>query len=409
MKNGLLARVFGRRRENQDSRPKAQTFTLSSPEFFEAVALGASSGTVTAQTALKNTSVMRSVQLLSGVIGRIPSTIKRRTGDGGVEAAADHPLYVLFMHQPNDWQDVHKFKSLMQLWLLLHGNAYAQIVRSGRRVIALNPIHPARVLVEQAPDFSLTYQVTSGDRQTVKLGARDVLHLRGISEDGITGISPVKMAADVINSHIKATRAAERNFTNGMMVGGFLQMPENAERLSEDAFKRLKQQMEEKYSGPENAGKWPILESGLQANVINSTAVDAQLVEYSSALVEDIGRVFGVPRPLLGVDDTSWGSGVEQLAILFVRFTLATIFDSWEQAVKVALIPKDEWDTVFLDFDERELLRGTIKEQFEAFAKAAGAGGHQPWMEANEIREQMNMGAHPDGSGLKRSGKVDDE
>lgn len=408
------SRIFGgAARTEQPSRyPQAsagETITLQSPQFLEALR-SATTGTVVAKEALSNTAVLRSVTLLSGVIARIPSPIKRRRDDGAISEDENHPLHKLFMHKPNDWQDIHQFKGLMQLWVLLHGNAYAQIVRGvGGRVLTLNPIHPSKVTVKQRADWSLEYRVAGPNGRTTVLQKRDIFHLRGLSEDGITGISPVKMAADVIASHVKAKRAAERVFKNGMLVGGFLKMPENQEPLSEPAFDRLKAQMEERYSGAENAGKWAILEGGADAQFANSSAVDAQLVEYSAALVEDIGRVFGVPRPLLGVDDTSWGTGVEQLAILFVRFTLSTIFDAWEQAVKISLIPESEWGDVFLDFDERELLRGTIKEQFEAFAQAAGAGGHQPWMEANEIRREMNLGDHEDGSGLQRSGVKDDD
>jgi hypothetical protein len=60
------------------------------------------------------------------------------------------------------------------------------------------------------------------------------------------------------------------------------------------------------------------------------------------------------------------------------------------------------------DYDERELLRGTLKDQAEYFAKALGAGGHRPWMEANEVREVTGLGLHPDGSGLIAAGESRD-
>lgn len=376
---------------------------LNDPAFYEYVRNGLVTGTVTASDALKNTAVLRSVSLISGVIGRIPSPIKMIGADGRIVEAVDNPLYRVFMHRPNAWQDANQFKKLMQLWLLVHGNAYAQIVRSGGRVIALNPIHPSKVKVEQNNDFSLSYRVSLPGGGYVVLTSRDILHLRGDSEDGISGVSPVKLAADVINSKVEAAKAANRVFTQGMMVGGNLAHPN---KLSPEARANLIASMERRHAGADNAGKWIVTEEGMVAKPFASTAVDAQLVEFQASLVEEIGRVFGVPRPLLGVDDTSWGSGIEQLAILFVRFSLAPWFDVWEQAVKVALIPERDWGSVMLDFDERELLRGTIKEQFEAYAKAAGSGGHHPWMEPNEIRREQNLGDHPDGFGLVPAGQA---
>jgi HK97 family phage portal protein len=381
-----------------------QSFSgLNDPAFYEYVRNGLVTGTVSASDALKNTAVLRSVSLISGVIGRIPSPVKQVSADGRIIEAVNNPLYRVFMHRPNAWQDANQFKKLMQLWLLVHGNAYAQVVRVGERVVALNPIHPNKVVVSQNNDFSLKYRVTLPDGSYREFTSRDILHLRGDSEDGISGVSPVKLAADVINSKVEAAKAANRVFTQGMMVGGNLAHPG---KLSPEARANLIASMERRHAGSENAGKWIVTEEGMVAKPFASTAVDAQLVEFQASLVEEIGRVFGVPRPLLGVDDTSWGSGIEQLAILFVRFSLAPWFDVWEQAVKVSLIPERDWGSVMLDFDERELLRGTIKEQFEAYAKAAGSGGHHPWMEPNEIRREQNLGDHPDGYGLVPAGQA---
>lgn len=379
--------------------------SVDDPALLEAIREGQGVGIISVKQALKNTAVLRSVDLISGVAGRLPLYVRRKDATGRVINDKEHPLYSVLMHRPNAWQNAHQFKQLMQTWLLIHGNAFAQIVRSSGQVVALNPLHPNRVTVEQQPDFSLSYQVTGKFNKTTRMRADEILHLRGNSEDGVSGWSPVKQAADIISAHVLSQRAASRVFENGMMVGGNLSHPS---KLSQEAFERLKASMDER-SGADNAGRWIITEEGMTASPFASTAVDAQLVEFRSALVEDVGRVFGVPRPLLGIDDTSWGSGIEQLAILFVRFGLAPWFDVWEQGLKIACLRPSEWETHYLDFDERELLRGTIKEQFEAYAKAAGAGGHKPWMEPNEIREDIGLGAHADGLGLRSAGETNEQ
>lgn len=397
---GIFDRIFGA----ATPKPQAmsQTFNgLDDPAFLEYVRNGQSVGGVTAGQALKNTAVLRSVDLISGVMARLPLSMKETQANGAVVEAKDHPLYRVLMHKPNEWQNANQFKQLMQLWVLVHGNAYAQIVKSGGRVVSLNPLHPNRVTVEQEPDFSLTYRVTGKNNEYREFKSKDMIHIRGNSEDGVKGWSPVTQAADVITAHVLSQDASARVFENGMMVGGNLSHPG---KLSPEAHARLKASMDAK-SGSQNAGKWIITEEGMEAKPFASTAVDAQLVEFRKGLIEDIGRVFGVPRPLLGVDDTSWGSGIEQLAILFIRFGLAPWFDTWEQEIKIKCLAPNEWDRFFPDFDERELLRGTIKDQFEAYAKAAGAGGHMPWMETNEIRRDLGLGDHEDGAGLTQAGQ----
>lgn len=350
--------------------------------------------------ALKNSAVMRSVDLISGALAMLPLQVKRR-GNGVPSLAEDHPLHRVLMLRPNGWQSPFQFKQLMQYWALVHGNAIAVITRSRGGVVALNPIEPNRVTVDQRPDFSLFYRISRKDSSYVELEARDVLHLRGLSNDGVTGVSRVQLAADVINIGVQSQRAAERIFKNGMMVGGNLKHPA---KLSDAAREHLRASMMARHAGADNAGKWIITEEGMEAKPFAQTAVDSQLVELRSSVVEDIGRVFGVPRPLLGVDDTSWGTGIEQLAILFVRFGLSPWFKAWEDAISVSCLTSAELGVIYADFDERELLRGTIKDQFEAFAKASGAGGHKPWFTANEIRDLQDMPPHADGDGLDRAG-----
>ena len=187
-----------------------------------------------------------------------------------------------------------------------------------------------------------------------------------------------------------------------MMVGGNLKHPG---KLSDAAHKRLIANMEERYAGAGNAGKWIVTEEGMEAKPFASTAVDAQLAEMRAGLVEEIARVFGVPRPLMGVDDTSWGSGIEQLAILFVRFGLAPWFKAWEEALTRSCLSRAERGVISFDFDETELLRGTLKDQAEFFARALGSGGHRPWMEVNEVREATGLGQHQDGGGLVSAGE----
>lgn len=376
----------------------AQAFTgLDDPAFLDYVRNGGTEGVSTRQ-ALQNSAVWRSVELLSGTIGMLPLPVKRRGRDGSIADATDHPLFRVLMYRPNGWQTPFQFKQLMQMWALVHGNAYALIVRSAGRVVALNPIHPQRVLVDQLGDFSLRYRVTRPDGSYSEPRWQDILHIRGPSDDGIVGLSRVRQAADVIAIMLKSQQAAERTYANGLFVGGNLKHPG---KLSPAAYERLRQSMEERHAGPANAGRWIITEEGMEAKPFEMNAVDSQLVEMRAALVEEIGRLFGVPRPLLGVDDTSWGTGIEQLAILFVRFGLSPWFKAWEDAITVSCLAATEWGDVYPDFDERELLRGTIKDQFEAFARASGAGGHVPWMEPNEIRDLMGLGPHEDGAGLR--------
>jgi HK97 family phage portal protein len=123
----------------------------------------------------------------------------------------------------------------------------------------------------------------------------------------------------------------------------------------------------------------------MKAERFTMTGQEAQTVEARNHQIEEVARAFGVPRPFLMMDDTSWGSGIEQLAIMFVRFGLNPGIVAWEQALRRVLLSTADRKRYAIDIDEHELLRGTMKDQAEFFSKALG--GH-PWLVQNEVREE---------------------
>jgi len=378
--------------------------TVGSPAFYEFVRNGSTEGSV--EAALNNDAVMRAFDLISGSVAMLPLSIMRREA-GRVVEATEHQLYPVLRFQPNPWQTAHEFKQLMQGWLLLHGNAYAQIVRQMGRPRSLVPIDPRRVTVEtDGGMFPLRYRVVTTRNEALTLQPSDVLHLRGPSIDGEKGVSRVQKAGELIQTANQQQIAANSIYRNGVIAGVALRHPG---KLSPEAAQRLKATFEAGYAGAANAGKVMVLEEGLAREFPPATARDAQMVEMRGMLTESIGRVFGVPRPLMFMDDTSWGSGIEQLAMLFVRFGLAPWFSTWEQAITRSLVPSAERGVIYPDFDERELLRGTMKDQGEFLARALGAGGHRPWMTGNEVREHVGLGRHPDGDGLVAAGERTNE
>jgi len=384
-------------------RQKPAAASLNSPAFYEFVRSGSAEDSI--DSALRNDAVLRACDLIGGSIAMLPLSIMQRDEVTGlVSEAKDHPLYNLLRWQPNPWQTAHEFKQLMQGWMLLHGNAYAQIVRTMGRVSSLVPIDPRRVSIEtDGGMFPVRYRIVNVRSEAMTLEPRDMLHLRGFAIEAEKGVSRIRKAGDIIQTATQQQAAANSIYKNGVIAGVALTHPD---KLSEEAAQRLRSSFEAGYSGAANAGKVMVLEEGMTREFPPATAQSAQMVEMRSQLTEAIGRVFGVPRPLMFMDDTSWGSGIEQLAMLFVRFGLAPWFSVWEQGLTRALMPLSDRGVFYPDFDERELLRGTMKDQGEFLARALGSGGHRPWMTGNEAREHVGLGQHPDGDGLIAAGEM---
>lgn len=367
---------------------------LDDPRMIEFLRYGDVTSTgvsVNVEKALKNPAMFRAVSVISFAIGMLPLQLVH---EGTKEKATSHPLYRVLHRRPNGWQSAFDFRTLMQLRALVKGNGYALVLRStdlrnrgAEKVGGLVPLDPDRMDPKQLDDWSVVYDYQPKNGGKIRYSSRDILHIRGLSLDGLTGLSTVKQASEAIALALSAQLAAGRVFKNGAFVGGTLEHPG---KLSDPAFERLRGSLAEK-EGAENAGKSLILEEGMKWTSVSSSARDAQLIDIRRMQIEEIGRATGVPRPLLMMDDTSWGSGIAELGRFFVQFALNPWFEAWQQACERVLLTDQEADTLSVKFNAGALLRGSVKDQGEFFAKALGAGGSPGFMTQNEVRDVLDM------------------
>lgn len=354
---------------------------------------------VNERMSLRNSTFFRAMSLISGSMGMLPIHLMKRVGNGETEKAREHPLFNVLHKRPNDYQTPFEFKSYMQCCALMDGNAYAMKIRGARgQIKQLVPLKRRSITPKLSDSFEMIFEYRRPSGGTVKLSPDDVFHFRHpVSCDGIKGLSLMDVAVDALGLAVQAERAASRLFKGGVMSGGAL---ETDQTLGEEAIANLKDSLQDNYAGAEAAGDWMILEEGMKAKPFVASAKDAQHLETRAHQAEEISRFTGVPRPLLMFDETSWGSGIEQLGRFFVTYCLMPWFVAWEEAIWRSCLTEDEQETYFAKFNAGALLRGSLKEQGEFFARALGAGGSQAWMTANEVRENFDTNGKPGGDDL---------
>lgn len=371
----------------------AQTYKLNDAELREVIRAANVLGVANAE-ALQTASVLRCVDLLSGSMAMLPLLMKSKDT---FEEVHDHPAAIV-LEEPNSYQTTYEWVEQMESIRVTDGNAFTVIYRGVRgRPIRLQPLESGEMIFRQKPDRTMEYSYKRLDGELVTIAPENVIHLRDISKNGHEGLARTKLAQRAIAITKAAEQAQQSLFDNGLMVGGSFEVPG---QLSDQAYDRLRKQMKERYAGVKNAGEFIIAEEGTKANRFSMTAQEAQTTEARNHQIEDVARAFGVPRPLLMMDDTSWGSGVEQLAMQFVRFTLAKNMKRWERNLGRRLLTPSERLRYRFDFDERSLLRGTMKDQAEFFSKALGAGGSSASMKQNEVRRDLGLPPAANGDAL---------
>lgn len=348
---------------------------------------------VTPETALKVSTVWACVGLLADCVAMLPTIVYQRLADESRQRATNHPLYDLLHNQPNIHQTAFEFKNMMQGHLLLRGNAYAQIVPGARGPAdQLIPLHPDRVTPETLPDGGLRYKIRQLDGTSRTFNDEDILHLKGLSMDGKTGLSIVAYARESLGLALAGEMSGARTFSNGSRPSGVLKM---AGKLSKEGGKKLKDSWQDAQAGVGNTGKVAVLEEGLEWQAIGLNNRDTQWLESREFQAEDICRWFRVPPHMVALTSkaTSWGSGIEQMGIGFVTYTLMPWLVRWQQAISRDLIIATQ--NYFVEFLVDALLRSDLKSRYDAYGIARNCG----WMNVDEIRQRENMNPLPNGAG----------
>jgi len=417
---GFLDRLLGRAEGKDDARPTSRrsgpgvqaytTWDLDSAALAEFLRDGETSAagvTVSEKTALRNSTFFRAAHLISSAMGMLPTHLMRRTtdvtGKETIAKAKDHALYRILHKRPNQYQTAFEFKSYMQLLALLDGNAYALILRGvvrgkANQVIGLVPLKRKSVTPKLSDDWKLTFEYQRPSGGVATLQQHEVFHFRHpITRDGLKGVDLLDMAVNAIGIAAQAEKAAGKMLKGGVMAGGAL---ETEKELGDEAIANLKESMRERQSDGDSAGEWLILEEGLKAKPFIASAKDAQYDEMRKRQAEEVSRFTGVPRPLLMFDETSWGSGIEQLGLFFVTYCLMPWFIAWEQAIERSCFTPEEQDAdeLYVKFNEGALLRGSLKDQADFFAKALGP--NNAYRTQNEVRGAFDLNPHPDGDKL---------
>ena len=362
------------------------------PRLMSAIMPTAAGVAVNEDNALSIAPVYECVRVLSESVASLPLRVYKRRPDRGRDVARDHALYSVLHDSPNPEMTAFQFRETLQGHLLTWGNAYANIVTDGGgRVRQLWPIPPNRVTPKRTDAGTLYYEVrVPRSGQPVAVKAADMMHLRGLSPDGVTGYSPVALLREELGLAAATRDFGARFFSNGARPGGVLEHPG---QLSGEAADRLRGSWERMHQGLNNAHRIAILEEGLTYKQIGIAPDDAQFLQTRKFSKAEIAAIYRVPPHMIGDLERATFSNIEHQSIEFVMHSLRPWLVRWEQAIWLSLLVPSERKSYYAEHVIDALLRGDTKSRYEAYAVARQNG----WYSANNIREKENENPIPDG------------
>lgn len=339
-------------------------------------------GPITEGQALRVSAVYACVRLLSDSIAMLPCSLYEKVGRKNV-IAANNPVHLVLSIRPNSWQTAYEFWRMVITHLLLRGNFYAEKVIYRSKVTDLIPLNPAWMRAKVLETGGIVYEYRKNGTETVIYSQEQIFHVRGLSIDGVTGMSVLEAARNSIGVSIKTEEYSAQLFTNGVRPSGVLQ---SEKALNKEAYERLREDFTEHYAGAGNNQRPMILEDGLTWQQMSMTAEDSQFIDQRKYSVAEIARFFGVPPHAIGDIDrgTSWGSGIEQQNVGFLIHTLGPYLVNIQQTCIRDLLPRSDQTKFVVKFDTALLTRPDFKARQTGYQIMTTNGA----MSRNEWREK---------------------
>jgi len=301
----------------------------------------------------RNAVAYRAIRMISEAAASVPLIVF-----SGGERAADHALQRL-LDRPNPDEALPDMMEAFFGALQTSGNAYLEAAGAAapQELYALRPDRMR--VVPGARGWPDAYDYQAGGRVVRMARAADgfmpVLHLKLYNPtDDFYGFSPLEAAAGAIDAHNAASAWNKALLDNAARPSGALVYTGGGagDRLSEDQFNRLKQELSEVHTGPDGAGRPLLLEGGLDWKPMALSPTDMDYIAGKAAAAREIASAFGVPPQLLGIAGDATYANFKEANAAFWRQTVAPLAERAARALTAWLGPRFPGALIRPDFDQ---------------------------------------------------------
>lgn len=379
--------------------PENPRFDLNDPNAWAQLLAGyesASGQKVTHENSLNISAVWQAVSLISGDVAKLPLYPYKRLADDDREIADTHLAYQGVSVQANPYKSAWDFWRDFEVHDCIWNNAYAYITR-GKNGLELYNLLPDRT----APEWTriddgrveLIY-VTEAGGELKTLMPFEVLHVRGISLDGISGCDITKHARDSWGLALAAQSFQSKFFKNGARIGGVLELPAAMNKPAQD---KVAEGFRGHYEGGDNPFKTVILRDNAKFHAGQFSPEQALVTDVSDQQKREVANFFNIPPSKLGIRDSVSYNSFEQDNLSYLNGCLHHRTGAIAAQCNLKLLTEQERrkDTHYFEHNYSKFVQAdwkTLNEGLEIMRR-------NEIINANEWRRKLNMNKRKDKGG----------
>tara|TARA_Y100000310_G_scaffold64075_1_gene59616 strand:+ start:2123 stop:3754 length:1632 start_codon:yes stop_codon:yes gene_type:complete len=332
-------------------------------------------------SALTYSAVFSATSLIAGDIGTTPLNVYSIDKNGDREIDTLHNAQWLLNEEPNELMNADTFRETLQSHALLWGNGFAAIERDGAmRPTRLIPLLPDE-WVPELRNGTLIYRHRNG-RDDEGLMAHNVLHIRGLTYDGIAGHSVISLARNSWGLGLTAEKHGNTSFKNGARPSIVLSTDQ---KIGEDEANLFLSMWEEQHGNAQN--RPAILGKGLSVQPFSMSNDDAQWLDSRKFQRVEVASWFSLPPHKIGDDSRISYNSIEAENRAYVGQTLGRWLGKWEKECTRKLIAERvrRSRTKTIQHDRRGLIEPDLETKVSVLTSLRASED----ISSNELRREL--------------------
>jgi len=335
---------FSRKKEQKESRTDA---FIHSQTYSGAIYPEWDTRKIAEEAYMQNLIAFRSIYMVAQAVSTVPWNVFKKDKDGDAVLLDSGDIFDL-IKRPNPSQGFSGLMSDTTSYYLLQGNSYVERVKlqtGSEKGLPkeLYSLRPDRMKIVTNSTSVIGYKYGEGvsavtfDVDPITKQS-DILHLKTFNPlDDFYGFPATMAAAGNIDNSNDALSWNRSMYKNGARPGNIITMERS---MAPEQYTRFKEQMQDKYTGPKNAGKTMILDNLGEGKVSMQTyGWSPKEVDFLESNREDARRIsmaYGVPAQLLGIPGDNTYSNMKEARQAFWEDTVLPLltylkdeFNNW--------------------------------------------------------------------------------
>ena len=243
------------------------------------------------------------ITILCNDYAKLPKYVIKKDGEDRKKETS-HPVNKLVAKRPNAFMSAFNYDSIMMQCAILKGNAYSEIKRNASGVVVSREYinETDTPVIVKKWQGKLYYQFDGK-----VLEGKDIEHVIGFSENGITGVGVVTYAAKSLGVALSSQEFAEEYYASrgiGMAV------VTSSKEIDSDAKKRYGDAIQGRLNSSENF-KVSVIDEAGSFQHIKLTPQESMFLETNKLAVQEVARWLNIPTHKLKDTENSNYSNME--------------------------------------------------------------------------------------------------